>query len=137
MQESILNTKVLPAILSDHSHVCISYNEIKNIPIGPGFWKFNSSLLNSETVKIYLKDFIKNTKIKLNFNKTQLNWELLKYKFRKFIISYSKAITKEERVRRLKIENTLKFLENNLTENSKKQQYELLKCDLMKYMRDC
>ena len=59
--------------------------------------------------------------LKVNFNDTQLNWELLKYEIRKFIISYSKAIAKDERARRLKLENTLKFLENNLTDNLKKQ----------------
>ena len=130
LQESVLNTEVLPAFLSDQSPVFISYNEMRNIPIGPGFWKFNSSLLNNETFKINLRDFIKNTKSKLNFNDTQLNWELLKYEIRKFIISYSKVIAKEERARRLKLENTLKFLENNLTDNLKKQQYGLLKCEL-------
>ena len=103
---------------------------MRNIPIGPGFWKFNSSLLNNETFKINLRDFIKNTNSKLNFNDTQLNWELLKYEIRKFIISYSKVIAKEERARRLKLENKLKFLENNLTDNLKKQQYGLLKCEL-------
>ena len=101
-----------------------------NIPTGPGFWKFNSWLLNNETFKINLRDFMNNTKTKLNFNDTQLNWELLKYEIRKFIISYSKAIAKEERARRLKLENTLKSLENNLTDNFKKQQYELLNCEL-------
>ena len=96
LQESVLNTEVLPAFLSDHSPVFISYNEMRNIPIGPGFWKFNSSLLNNETFKINLRGFIKNTKSKLNFNDTQLNWELLKYEIRKFIISYSKVIGKEK-----------------------------------------
>ena len=80
--------------------------------------------------KTNLRDFIKNTKSKINFNDTQLNWELLKYEIRKFIISYSKVIAKEERARRLKLENTLKFLEKNLTDNLKKQQYGLLKCEL-------
>ena len=103
---------------------------MRNIPTGSGFWKFSSSLLNNETFKINLRDIIKNTKSKLNFNDTQLNWELLKYEIRKFIISYFKATAKEERARRLKLENTLKFLENNLTDNLKKQQYELLKCEL-------
>ena len=94
---------------------------MRNTPTGPGFWKFNSSLLNNEKFKINVIDFIQNTKNKLNFNDTQLNWELLKYEIRKFIISYSKSIAKEERARRLKLENTLKFLENNLTENLKRQ----------------
>ena len=101
-----------------------------NIPTGPGFWKFNNSLLNNETFKINLRDFIKNTKSKLNFNDTQLNRVLLKHEIRKFIISYSKAIAKEERAKQLKLENTLKFVENILTDNLKKQQYQLLKCEL-------
>ena len=84
-------------------------------------------ILNDETFKM---DFIKNTKIKLNFNDTQLKWELLKYKIRKLIVSYSKAMAKEGRARRLKLENTLKLLENSLNDNLKKQQYKLLKCEL-------
>ena len=103
LQESILNTEVLLALLSDNSPVFISYNEMKNIPIETGFWKFISSLLNNETFKINLKDFIKNTKSKLNPNETRLNWELLKYDICNFIISYSKVIAKEERASRLKL----------------------------------
>ena len=52
---------------------------MKNIPNGSGFWKFNNSLLNNRNVKKNVKDFIKNTKSKLNLNDTQLNWEWLKY----------------------------------------------------------
>ena len=44
LQESILNKKVLPAFLSGHSPVLILYNEMKNKPDGPDFWKFSSSL---------------------------------------------------------------------------------------------
>ena len=43
---------------SDHSPVLNSYNEMKNIPNRPGFWKFNSSLLNNKTFNISLKNFI-------------------------------------------------------------------------------
>ena len=74
---------------------------MKNILYGTSLWKFNSSLLNNEAFKINLKDFIKNNKSKLNLNDIQLNLELLKYNIRNFIISYSKAIAKEERIRRL------------------------------------
>ena len=57
---------------------------------------------------------MKNAKYKLNLNGTQLNWRLLKYDVCKFIISYSKAIAKEERVKQLKLENMLQILENKL-----------------------
>ena len=100
MHKSILNTEVLLAFLSDHSPVFISYNEMKSIAIGPGFWKFSSSL-NNEAFKINLKDFVKDVKSKLNFKDTQLDWELLKCRICRFIISYSKATAKEERARQL------------------------------------
>ena len=87
-------------------------------------------LLDNETFKINLKHFTKNTKSKLNPNNIQLNWELLKYDIRKFMISYSKVIATEERVRRLKLENMLQILENDSTDNVKKQQYGLLICEL-------
>ena len=73
---------------------------MKNIPNEPGFWKFNSSLLNNETFKINSKDFVKNTKSKLTFDDIQ-------------------AIAKEQRARWLKLENMLKMLDNNLTDNVK------------------
>ena len=57
---------------------------------------------------------MKNTKYKLNPNDTQLNWRILKYDVCKFIIFYSKAIAKEERVKQLKLENMLQILENKL-----------------------
>ena len=72
---------------------------MKNIPTGPGFWKFFGSLLNNENFKINLGDFIKNTKSKLNFNGTELSWVLMKYEVCKFIISYSKAVAEEEGAR--------------------------------------
>ena len=75
----------------------------------------------------------------MKHTKTKLMWHPINLGFTEVRnlqvhISYSKAITKEERTRRLKLANTLKILENNLTDNLKKQQYELLKCELMNYM---
>ena len=60
LQESVLNTEVLPAFLNDCSSVFITYSEMINIPIAPGFWKFNSTSLNNETFKMNLRDFIEN-----------------------------------------------------------------------------
>ena len=51
----------------------------------------------------HLRDFIKNTKTKLNFNDSKLNWELLNYKIPKFIISYSKPVAKKTKSQVVKI----------------------------------
>ena len=99
MQESILNSEVLAAFLSNHSPFFISYNEMKNIPIGPGIYKFNNLLVNNETFNVNLRNFIKNAKSKLNFNETHLNCVLLKYEICKFIIPYFKVTEKDERAR--------------------------------------
>ena len=90
---------------------------MKNVPNGPGFWKFSGLFMNNETFKINVRDFIRNTKSKLNLNESNFNWKLLKYDIDKVITSYSKAITKEGKATQLKLENTLKILENNLTHN--------------------
>ena len=76
---------------------------MKNMTIGPDFLKFNSALLNNVIFKVNLRDFIENTKIKLNFNDTQLNWEFLKYEIRKFIVSYPKVIAKRRKSQTIQI----------------------------------
>ena len=73
--ETILNTKLLLAFVSDHSPVLKSYNKMRNISVGPGFLKFNNTLLNKETFKVNLRDIFFKSKSRLNYNDTQLNWE--------------------------------------------------------------
>ena len=49
VQSSIIDVKILPNIFSDHSAVTISLSSNNTeTKCGPGFWKFNNSLLTDE-----------------------------------------------------------------------------------------
>ena len=79
----------------DHSLVMLEMQINVKYPRGPGFWKFNSSLLEDDeyTEKLMFK-------IPHFINKYQdledhgLLWELIKMEIRAFTISYSKQIAK-------------------------------------------
>ena len=84
----------------DHSLVMMEMQINVKYPRGPGFWKFNSSLLEDDeyTEKLMFK-------IPHFINKYQdledhgLSWELIKMEIRAFtiIISYSKQIVKTKK----------------------------------------
>ena len=82
----------------DHSLVMLEMQINVKYPRGPGFWKFNSSLLEDDeyTEKLMFK-------IPHFINKYQdledhgLLWELIKMEIRAFTISYSKQIAKTKK----------------------------------------
>jgi len=49
MQDDIENAQIKIAIRSNHSAISLNVNSLKELPFGPSYWKFNSSLLEDET----------------------------------------------------------------------------------------
>ena len=65
---------------------------------GPGFWKFNSSLLEVEEYINEFKANIENYKNKyLYLDDKGLRWDLMKMEVRGFTIAYAKRKVKEKR----------------------------------------
>ena len=62
IQEFILDTKIIPAISSDHSPILISFSKEKQNSKSYEFWKFNNLLLSDDTFKEELKQHIQNIK---------------------------------------------------------------------------
>ena len=63
---------------------------------GPGFWKFNNSLVSNNDFVEELKLFICNTKLFLEQNisfPNQSKWKSLKYEIRKKWVSFSKVFS--------------------------------------------
>ena len=71
--------------------------------IGPGYWKFNNSLLEDKNYVTEIKDKISQWKNEIEFTDSKLLWEYLKYKIRTFTISFSKnkAVKFKDRVKQL------------------------------------
>ena len=133
LQESVKKTEILNAVSSDHSPVFCSFVNNDIFARGSGVWKFNNSLLlNTEFVK-KLKTHIKTVKSNLQENSYFSNhskWEFLKYKIRKFSISFSKNFAKKERIIQTNLENRIKTLEQSLKNEEDFYAYNLCKLEL-------
>ena len=115
---------------TDHSSVLVTISNYNFFKPGPGFWKFNNSLIKQETFTNTFKKFIQNMINELNTNTSlnnQLKWELLEYKIRRFTISDCKKRTKKDERERKYPENKLKNLENVLHNDDNLESYHNIK----------
>ena len=94
---------------SDHCAVKLFIqSDSLNKKAGPGFWKFNSSLLEDESYITELKE-----NIKIYRNKYQcvedkgLRWDFMKMEVRGFTIAYAKRKTKNKREEEKKLQAQL------------------------------
>ena len=72
---------------SDHSPIFINISPLQETARGPGYWKFNSSLVNDPTFVEKTKEII--NEVAMNITNQYLSiiingWEFLKYKARQF-----------------------------------------------------
>lgn len=82
----------------DHSLVIMEIKTNVQHPRGPGFWKFNCSLLEdsdyTENMATKIPQFIENYK---HLDDKGLLWEMVKMEIRSFTIIYAKAKTKKRK----------------------------------------
>ena len=92
----INESRILPNIYSDHSAVSLSLSFHKpGPPRGPGFWKFNNSLLADNSYVEKLCFLIPQVAQKYQDVKDKgLYWEMIKMEIRAFTIKYSKQKAK-------------------------------------------
>ena len=118
LTQSTESTDIRPSIKTDHNAISLKL-KIGKLNKGPGYWKFNSSLINDETYKIKLKQIIQN--FKNSFNNTnvskQIKWEMCKRKIKDYTIEYckQKSKTKNDVVKTL--EKEVEKLEKNAFNN--------------------
>ena len=114
LQYLVKDVEIGTAFASDHSPVKMSLLEPSASRRGPGFWKFNKSLLEDpifiEKARTFLQVIIDAQNLS---REKQANWEYLKYEFRKFAMKYSKAKALERRKNKADLEDRLKVLEES------------------------
>ena len=85
---------------------------------GPGFWKFNNSLLDNEEFVTHLKFFLTHAKEKYRDTKDKrLYWDMIKMEIRDFCTRFSKQVTKAKRRREIDLLCKLKQLNERLDQN--------------------
>ena len=97
---------------SDHCAVKLFIqSDSLNKKAGPGFWKFNSSLLGDEEYINEFKANIKNYRNKyLHLDDKALRWDLMKMEVRGFTIAYAKRKAKKKRNKEKKLQEQLNEL---------------------------
>ena len=53
LQDFIKSTNIIPAIKTDHAAIDLVLTDIGKEAKGPGFWKFNCSLLNDDNYNLF------------------------------------------------------------------------------------
>ena len=48
LQDCVKSVKIIPAIKTDHSAICLELTSVDGGVPGPGYWKMNCSLLDDE-----------------------------------------------------------------------------------------
>ena len=103
----VTSCKIVHAAKTDHSEILIHFkNEIANQRKGPGFWKFNNSLLKDEKYINKLRNNLDRYKDKYKDVEDQgLQWDLLKMEIRGFTVMYSKSKAKAWKNEEIDLQN--------------------------------
>ena len=114
LKNNIIKSDIKPVVCGDHNAVSIVFKS-NIISSGPGFWKFNTSLLTKsdycdEVRKIVLDVIKEKNESCMSWRET---WELCKIKIREYSIDYNRNLkSKDDNVKLL--EGRLKILNDNM-----------------------
>lgn len=131
LQDFVQSTDISPAIRTDHAASELSIGDIGKGDNGPGFWKFNCSLLddknNVDELKNYFQMWIAEGENDLQDKRAI--WDWIKFNIRCRAIKYSKIKSRQKRGTEIRLTNefseaTRKF-EDDPSEDHKSRLVEL------------
>ena len=101
LTKCVKKVDIQTSIAPDHNMIILSLSWPNENPRGPGFWKFNNSLLEDKEYTTKILELYPQLREKYHYvNDQQLFWELIKMEIRSTTISFSKgkaqAIRKHE-----------------------------------------
>lgn len=116
----LIKTDIRPAMIKHTDHLAVSIIiDNTNPNRGPGYWKFNKSLLSNKEYKELIKNIIKNYNTQVNNKTIDANtaWELCKIEIKETPIAFSKKIAKTSK-------NEVEEIEKSLQKLNEKQESE-------------
>ena len=144
LTKSVKKTEIYPSIAPDHNAIFISLSCVNETPRGPGFWKFNNTLLKDESYVSIVRETYTNTlRYYEQVSDKCLLWELIKMEIRNTTISYTKHKAKMSRDRAKDIRQQLEQLDEIICKdffasdiNQVLQCYDSLKSELQSLYED-
>ena len=117
LQSYISSATITPAILADHSVICMHVKYTDDCPKGPGFWRLNNDLLNNNDYINQIKEIIKTTiDEKPDDEDWRTRYDFLKFKIKQHSIHTSKIAAKKNRDDVKALEDSIIILEAELRE---------------------
>ena len=104
-----------PSIASDHKIIYLNLSLPHNTKRGPGFWKFNNTLLNDEEYAFKIRELVPRLREKYaNLEEKRLVWELIKMEIRENTISFAKRKARALSLREEEISKRLEELDETI-----------------------
>ena len=117
MQDQISDEVIHYGIKTDHSAVSIQIN-LDSKTKGPGYWKFNASLLRdkeyTDNVPVIIQSILNERN---NFKDINSLWEWIKYNIRKHAMEFSKRKSYLSRKQERTLESALKTAQEAFANN--------------------
>ena len=115
---NIKDCDIKPSFKSDHSLISITLENKTNEKRGPGFWKFNSLLLQDEDYIGYIKGIIEHYKqIYDQVENKGTKWDIIKMEIRRATLAYSKTQANLRKDYTYELLQTMNNLETELSLN--------------------
>ena len=107
LQDFVKSTNIIPAIKTDHAAIDLVLSDIGNEAKGPGFWKFNCSLLNDDNYINELNCNVPKWRVEggNELSDKRAVWDWIKYNIRAHAISYSKSKAKQRQVEEMHLQD--------------------------------
>ena len=115
--------------MSDHKCMKVVFDTCSNIR-GPGYWKFNTSLLEKEDFINEMKEHITNIEFTETENDPHEKWEYVKSSIKTFCMNFSAKLNKTIKSKILDIENEISQMENVLHTDTNMNRKRHLECEL-------
>ena len=110
--QASVNSDILPGFQTDHS-IPVLYLDFATHQKGPGFWKFNTALLEDNEYKTRLNQIV-NVELAQKHKEARTSWELLKLAIRNFTLKYAARKKKAQTNELAALEKILKYKEETL-----------------------
>ena len=125
LADLVASCKIFHAPETDHSAISLYLQaKVKQQNRGPGFWKFNNSLLRDEAYVNELRKNVKLYKAKYeSIGDKGLKWDLIKMEIRGFTVKYTKVKAKRRKNDESILQNKINELQLKLESNPNNSQY--------------
>ena len=131
----VKTTEIYPSIAPDHNAIYILLTLSHKCPRGPGFWKFNNTLLDdAQYVNMVRNTYVQTRSSYSYLGDKRLFWEMMKMEIRSMTIFYCKGKAKNIRNRAQDIIRELDQLDAIICNNFSSPNIEavLRECDKLK-----